>query len=88
MSLKLAEISKTICLKFSRKQDEYIIDSVPLPICSNVRIDRTIISRDDSEVMPTRAFYASHKIYYYGRFAARFKMHWSFPKLASLLRLA
>ena len=66
LSGKLAELSKHICLKFSSKDVEYIIDSIPLPICSNVRISRSTICKDDPDVLPSRSFHASHQLYYYG----------------------
>ena len=48
------------------KEDQYIIDSIPLPICQNVRINRSRTCRDDSQVLPARGYHASHKLHYYG----------------------
>lgn len=66
LSSKLAELSKHICLNFSSSNAEYIIDSIPVPICSNVRINRTRICKDDPDVLPSRSFHASHQVYFYG----------------------
>lgn len=66
LSSKAAELSRSICLRFAEPDSEFIIDSIPVPICSNVRISRSVICKDDPEVMPSRAFHASHKVYYYG----------------------
>ena len=43
-----------------------MIDSIPIPICKNVRISRLKICKEDPDLQPTRAYHPSHKIYYYG----------------------
>lgn len=63
---KTAELSKAICLEYTDAEDEFIIDSIPIPICANVRINRSTVCKDDLEVLPSRAYHASHKTYYYG----------------------
>ncbi len=63
---QLAELSRNICTKLSGKNAEFIVDSLPIPICSNVRINRSNICKDDPGLMPSRAYHASHKLYYYG----------------------
>jgi hypothetical protein len=70
LSEKTAQLSKLICLKFSGHDTEYVIDSIPVPICQKPRIARLKICRDDELVLPSTAWHASHKSYYHG-----FKMH-------------
>ncbi len=45
---------------------QFILDSVPVPICQNPRIYRSSICRDDPEMLPQRGYHASHKMHYYG----------------------
>jgi hypothetical protein len=70
LSEKTAQLSKLICLKFSGLDSEFVIDSIPVPICQKPRISRLKICRDDELVLPSTAWHASHKSYYHGRFAA------------------
>ena len=44
----------------------YILDSMPIPICKNIRIKASKICKDDENVLPTTTYHASHKPYYYG----------------------
>lgn len=70
LSDKTAQLSKLVCLKFSGDDNEYVIDSIPVPICQKSRIARLKICRDDDSVLPSTVWHASHKCYYHG-----FKMH-------------
>jgi len=70
LSEKTAQLSKLVCLKFSGHDTEYVIDSIPVPICQEPRIARLKICRDDELVLPSTAWHASHKSYHHG-----FKMH-------------
>jgi hypothetical protein len=70
LSDKTAQLSKLVCLNFSGNDNEYVIDSIPVPICQKPRIQRLKICRDDELVLPSIAWHASHKSYYHG-----FKMH-------------
>lgn len=56
LASKSAELSKAICLKFTEEGSEFIIDSIPVPICKNIRIPRLKICRDDPEIMPTTTY--------------------------------
>jgi len=67
---KAAELARKACLKFRENDSEFIIDSMPVPICPNVRAGRIKVCKDDPDLMPTKAYHASHRIYYYG-----FKLH-------------
>jgi hypothetical protein len=70
LSEKIAQLSKLVCLKFSGTDSQYVLDSIPVPICQKPRISRLKICRDDELVLPSTAWHASHKSYYHGRFAA------------------
>lgn len=62
----IAQVSRNISTLIDPKQDRFILDSIPIPICQNPRILRTKICKDDSQVLPSKCYHASHKIYYYG----------------------
>lgn len=63
---RIAELSKLICLKYTPQGTEFVIDSIPVPICSNVRVYKSTICKDDPDVMPSTTYHASHRAYYYG----------------------
>lgn len=62
----IALIGGKLAHKINPTEDKYIIDSIPLPICQNVRISRSRICREDAQVLPARGYHASHKLHYYG----------------------
>lgn len=45
---------------------QFIVDSIPIPICQNPRISRSKICRDDPDILPQRGYHASHKTHYFG----------------------
>ncbi len=59
-------VASGLAHQINPKESQYIIDSIPLPVCQNVRIPRVRICRDDSQVLPARGYHASHKLHYYG----------------------
>ena len=62
----LVWISDSIAKTISPDENQFILDSIPVPICANPRISRSKICKDDPEVMPKRSYHASHKSHYYG----------------------
>lgn len=62
----LVWISDSIAKTISPDENQFILDSIPVPICTNPRISRSKICKDDPEVMPRRSYHASHKSHYYG----------------------
>jgi len=62
--------SEKIVAIISSKEDKFIIDSTPLPICRNARIPRLKIMRDDPEMLPARGWSACDRTYFYG-----YKLH-------------
>jgi Transposase DDE domain len=62
----IAQVSRNISALIDPKQDRFILDSIPIPICQNPRISRTKICKDDTQILPSKCYHASHKIYYYG----------------------
>jgi len=48
----------------------YLVDSIPVPICKNARINRSKICKDDYETAPDRGYSAVTKSYFYG-----YKLH-------------
>lgn len=59
--LLLSKVSSLV----DKDQDSYILDSIPLPVCSFVRASRSKVCKE-GEVKPAKSYHASHKIYYYG----------------------
>ena len=62
----IALVASGLAHRINPKESQYIIDSIPLPVCRNVRIPRARVCRDDSQVLPARGYHASHKLHYYG----------------------
>ena len=65
LQLRIAQVAQYIA-ELSDEGQSYIIDSVPIPICSNIRISRSKICKDDQEVLPSCGYHASHREYFYG----------------------
>lgn len=59
--LLLSSVSSLI----DKDRDSFILDSIPLPVCSFIRSSRSRVCRED-EVRPTKSYHASHNVYYYG----------------------
>ena len=59
-------ISESISNIISPNEKQFILDSIPVPICANPRIMRSKICKDDPEVFPKTGYHASHKLHYYG----------------------
>ncbi len=55
---------------FNEFEQCFIIDSMPLEICKNSRINRLKICKEEYETSPERGYCASQKQYYYG-----YKLH-------------
>lgn len=66
MAYYISLISQCIADTIEPDKRTYIIDSLPLPICKNVRIPRNRICNDDDQVKPSRTYHACHKTYYFG----------------------
>lgn len=62
----IALVSKSIANQIDPSKSAYILDSIPLPICRNVRIYLSRVCKENPEVRPARSFHASYKAYYYG----------------------
>ena len=62
----IAAVSENIGKLLAPDEKQFIIDSIPIPICQNPRILRSRICRDDPSILPARAYHASHKSYYFG----------------------
>jgi hypothetical protein len=46
--------------------ESFIIDSMPISICKNIRIIRNKFGTDDDEIKPTRGYHACSKNYFFG----------------------
>lgn len=62
----VASVAEPLAKIMSPDNNQFIIDSIPVPICQNPRIIRSKICKDDPEVLPKRGYHASHKLHYYG----------------------
>lgn len=58
-------VSERISQHIDVRQDGFILDSIPIPVCSIVRAHSCRICKED-EVLPAKSYHASHKLYYYG----------------------
>ena len=50
----------------SKNNDQFILDSIPIPICQNPGILRSKICKDDLDYLPARGYHASHNVRYFG----------------------
>jgi hypothetical protein len=66
----IARLNYLISSFLNEGEDTYLVDSIPVPICKNARINRSKICKDDFETAPDRGFSAVNKSYFYG-----FKLH-------------
>jgi hypothetical protein len=62
----IATVNQNIANSIEPNKDCYILDSMPIPICKNIRIKASKICKDHESVLPTTTYHASHKIYYFG----------------------
>jgi Transposase DDE domain len=62
----IAMVNQNIANFIEPNKDCYILDSMPIPICKNIRIRASKICKDNENVLPTTTYHASHKIYYHG----------------------
>lgn len=62
----IAQAAEPIYKWINPKNNQYILDSIPIPICQNPRINRLKICQEDDKVKPSRGFHASHKSHYFG----------------------
>lgn len=62
----IATINQHIANTIEPNKDCYILDSMPIPICKNIRIKTSKICKEDEVVLPSTTYHASHKVYYYG----------------------
>jgi len=62
----IVQASEPISKWINPNNNQFILDSIPIPICQNPRINRTKICQDNEEIKPTRGYHASHKIHYFG----------------------
>ena len=64
------EINKLIASKMDKNNNLYIVDSMPLEICSPSRKNRTTICKENPNCLPNKGYCAAQKKHYYG-----FKLH-------------
>lgn len=62
----IAWVAEPVAAIISPGNKQFILDSIPVPICQNPRISRSRICRDDPDMLPQRGYHASHKIHYFG----------------------
>jgi len=66
----IARLNDRISSLLNEGENIYLLDSIPVPICKNARINRSKICKDDYESAPDRGYSAVNKAYFYG-----FKLH-------------
>ena len=62
----ISRVAEFVSKAVGNDSKQFIIDSIPVPICQNVRIPRAKICREDPRIQPARGFHASHKHYFFG----------------------
>lgn len=66
----IARLNDRISTLLNEGENIYLVDSIPVPICKNARINRSKICKDDYETAPDRGYSAVNKSYFYG-----YKLH-------------
>ena len=66
----IVKLNDRISSLLNEGENIFLVDSIPIPICKNARINRSKICRDDYESAPDRGYSAVNKAYFYG-----FKLH-------------
>ncbi len=66
----IARLNDRISSLLNEGENIYLVDSIPVPICKNARINRSKICKDDFETAPDRGYSAINKSYFYG-----YKLH-------------
>ena len=66
----IARLNEQISSLLNEGENIYLVDSIPVPICKNARINRSKICKDDYETAPDRGYSAVTKSYFYG-----YKLH-------------
>jgi hypothetical protein len=70
LSELIARLNDRISSLLNEGENIYLVDSIPVPICRNARINRSKICKDDFETAPDRGYSAVNKSYFYG-----YKLH-------------
>lgn len=63
-------VRQTLANKFVEFENYFVVDSMPLEICKNVRSNRSTICKEQEYCYPDKGFCASQNLYYYG-----YKLH-------------
>jgi len=66
----IARLNDRISSLLNEGENTYLVDSIPVPICKNARINRSKICKDGYETAPDRGYSAVTKSYFYG-----YKLH-------------
>ncbi len=64
--LHIEHIRKFMVAEFNDIEKVFIVDSMPLEICKNVRANRSKICKESEFSFPSRGYCASQSSYYYG----------------------
>jgi hypothetical protein len=70
LSELITRLNARIAALLNEGENIYLVDSIPVPICKNARINRSKICKDDYETAPDRGYSAVNKSYFYG-----YKLH-------------
>ena len=68
----IARLNDRISSLLNEGENIFLVDSIPVPICKNARINRSKICKDAYETAPDRGYSAVTKSYFYG-----YKLHLS-----------
>jgi len=66
----IEKLRQQLANRFNSHEDVFIIDSMPLAICKNVRASRSKICKEIGYAQPNKGFCAAQGVYYYG-----YKLH-------------
>ena len=67
---KIEDVRKLVLARITKKQEAYVIDSMPLRLCKYARRNRVQIGKETAEIKPNIGYCASQEERYFG-----FKLH-------------
>ena len=66
----IEQLNKTIAGFINEGEDFYLVDSIPIPICKNVREKSSKVCKENFETAPNKGYSAVNKTWYFG-----YKLH-------------
>ncbi|MDQ1090507.1 hypothetical protein QE390_005111 [Siphonobacter sp. SORGH_AS 1065] len=70
----ISRVAQSIAKQISLNNSIFILDSMPLPLCHQVRVYRNKTANKNNDIPPSHRYHASHKCSYFGRRRCGYKL--------------